>query len=85
MRLVGVVILIIVILVSDYKVEQSSFTLIALFWLEIGRCLGRNWLNGNQAFIIQNLVVVSLQRLTASVPCKFQGVGLPTNFGQNAL
>ena len=22
---------------SDYKVEQSSFTLIALFWLEIGR------------------------------------------------
>ena len=34
---------------SDYKVEQSSFTLIALFWLEIGRCRGRNWLNGNQA------------------------------------
>ena len=25
---------------SDYKVEQSSFTLIALFWLEIGRCCG---------------------------------------------
>ena len=34
---------------SDYKVEQSSFTLIALFWLEIGRCRGRYWLNGNQA------------------------------------
>ena len=34
---------------SDYKVEQSSFTLIALFSLEIGRCRGRNWLNGNQA------------------------------------
>ena len=34
---------------SDYKVEQSSFTLIALFWLEIGRCRGRDWLNGNQA------------------------------------
>ena len=34
---------------SDYKVEQSSFTLIALSWLEIGRCRGRNWLNGNQA------------------------------------
>ena len=34
---------------SDYKVEQSSFTLIALFLLEIGRCRGRNWLNGNQA------------------------------------
>ena len=29
---------------SDYKVEQSSFTLIALFWLKIGRCRGRNWL-----------------------------------------
>ena len=34
---------------SDFKVEQSSFTQIALFWLEIGRCGGRNWLNGNQA------------------------------------
>ena len=31
------------------KVQQSSFTLIALFSLEIGRCRGRNWLNGNQA------------------------------------
>ena len=30
---------------SDYEVEQSSFTLIALFWLEIGRCRGRNWLS----------------------------------------
>ena len=36
---------------SDYTVEQSSFTLIALFWLEIGRCCGRNWLNGNQALV----------------------------------
>ena len=34
---------------SDYKVEQSSFTLTALLSLEIGRCRGRNWLNGNQA------------------------------------
>ena len=34
---------------SHYKVEQSTFTLIALFSLEIGRCRGRNWLNGNQA------------------------------------
>ena len=34
---------------SDYKVEQSSFTLIALFLLEIGHCRSRNWLNGNQA------------------------------------
>ena len=37
---------------SDYKVEQSSFTLIALFWHEIGRCRGRNWLNGNQALLL---------------------------------
>ena len=34
---------------SDYEVEQSSFTLIALFLQEIGRCRGRNWLYGNQA------------------------------------
>ena len=34
---------------SDYVIEQSSFPLIALFWLRIGRCRGRNWLNGNQA------------------------------------
>ena len=34
---------------SDYKVEQSSFTQIALFLLEVGRCRGRNWLYGNQA------------------------------------
>ena len=27
------------------KVEQSFFTLIALFSLKIGRCCGRNWLN----------------------------------------
>ena len=36
---------------SDDKVEQSAFTLIALSSLEIGRCRGRNWLNGNQALI----------------------------------
>ena len=34
---------------SDYVIEQSSFTLIALFWLEIGLCRGRNWPYGNQA------------------------------------
>ena len=34
------------------KTEQPSFTLIALFLLEIGRCRGRNWLNGNQALIL---------------------------------
>ena len=27
---------------SDYLVEQSSFPLIALIWLKIGRCHGRN-------------------------------------------
>ena len=37
---------------SDYVVEQSSFTLIALFWLEIGRCRGRNWPYGNQALVL---------------------------------
>ena len=36
---------------SDYKVEQSSFTLIALFLPEIGCCHGGNWLNGNQASV----------------------------------
>ena len=36
---------------SDYVVEQSSFPLIALFWLKIGGCRGRNWLYGNQALI----------------------------------
>ena len=34
---------------SHYKVEQSSFTLIALISLKIGRCRGRNWLDGSQA------------------------------------
>ena len=29
---------------SDYVLEQSSLPLIALFWLKIGRCRGRNWL-----------------------------------------
>ena len=38
---------------SDYLVEQSSFPLIALFGLKIGRCRGRNWLNGNQALSIK--------------------------------
>ena len=34
---------------SDYLVEQSSFLLIALCWLKISRCRGRNWFYGNQA------------------------------------
>ena len=34
---------------SDYVVEQPSLPLIALFWLKIGRCRGRNRLYGNQA------------------------------------
>ena len=29
--------------------------------------------------LIHNLAVVSLRRLTASIPCKFQGVGLLAN------
>ena len=29
---------------NHYMVEQSSFALIALFGLKIGRCRGRNWL-----------------------------------------
>ena len=36
---------------SDYKVEQSSFTLIALFSLEIGHCHGRNSLNNGEALL----------------------------------
>ena len=34
---------------SDYVLEQSSFPLIALFLLKIGRSRDRNWLYGNQA------------------------------------
>ena len=41
---------------SDYKVEQSSIRLIALFWLEIGRCRGRNWLDGNQALLMSDML-----------------------------
>ena len=40
---------------SDYVFEQSSSPLIALFWLKIGHCRGRNWIYGNQALtIMQN-------------------------------
>ena len=35
---------------SDYVVERSSFPLIALVWLKIGRYRGQNRLYGNQAF-----------------------------------
>ena len=35
--------------------------------------------------IIHNLAVVSLQGLTASIPCKFQVIGLPPNFSQNGV
>ena len=38
-------------------VEQSSFPLIALFWLKIGRCRGRNWLYGNQALVLYKPLV----------------------------
>ena len=36
----------------NYKVEKSSVTLISLFLLKIGGCRGRNWLNGNQAYML---------------------------------
>ena len=42
---------------SDYVVEQSSFPLIALFWLKICRCRGQNWLYGNQASALVVLVL----------------------------
>ena len=35
---------------SDYVVEQSSLPLIALFWLKIGRCRGRNRLYGTRLY-----------------------------------
>ena len=47
---------------SDYVLEQSSFTLIALFWLEIGRCRGRNWLYGNQALERHGCIVFDFKR-----------------------
>ena len=34
---------------SDCVIEQLSFPLIVLYQLKIGRCRGRNWLNGNLA------------------------------------
>ena len=40
-------------------VEQSSFPLIALFWLKIGRCRGRNWLNGPYSIPIFLLKILS--------------------------
>ena len=44
---------------SDYVLEQSSFPLIALFWFKIGRCRGRNWLNGNQALLPQQHILIT--------------------------
>ena len=32
---------------NDYVIERSSFPLIALFWLKIGCCRGRNWIDRN--------------------------------------
>ena len=52
---------------SHYKVEQSSYTLIVLFWLKIGCCRGRNWLNGNQALTTKGGASV-YQCLTLSGP-----------------
>ena len=53
---------------SDYKAEQSSFTLISLFWLEMGRCRGRNWLNGNQAQQATEVNPFCLNRIMLHLP-----------------
>ena len=47
---------------SDYVVEQSSFTVIALFYLKIGRCRGRNWLYGNQALVIRTALLPQVEK-----------------------
>ena len=44
-------------------VEKSSFPLIALFWLKIGRCRGRNWLYGNQASPFSGRGLLEVQQL----------------------
>ena len=58
---------------SDYKVEQSSLTLIALFSLEIGRCRGRNWLNGNQALrsfrLYGDQALLTIEHQSANYSC----------------
>ena len=56
---------------NDYVLEQPSFTLIALFWLKIGRCRCRNWLNGNQALWI---TIYALQALKISPTRKFSKI-----------
>ena len=64
---------------SDYKVEQSSFTLIALFCLENDRCRGRNWLNRNQAkpgFTINNSAIVIIFNTTSEWLCKKSQSGI---------
>ena len=38
--------------------------LIALFWLEIGRCRGHNWLNGNQAIWFKEYLNVVNRHIT---------------------
>ena len=60
---------------SDYKVEQSSFTLIALFCLEIGRCRGRNWLNGSKNGTVLDLIVIYKKKGTIKYSNKIDRFG----------
>ena len=53
---------------SNYRVEQSSFTLIALSWLEIGRCRSHNWLNGNQALVSETPIKLSFGEFQIKLP-----------------
>ena len=53
---------------SDYVVKQSSFPLIALFWVKIGRCRGRNWLYGNQALLPLQLYGDQAQEIKFNTP-----------------
>ena len=54
---------------SDYVLEQSSLPLIALFWLKIGRCRGRNRLYGNQALSQFRVKTKRLPWRMAAQPC----------------
>ena len=45
---------------SDYLVKRSSFTLIALVWLEIGLCGGRNWPYRNQALGVTYVALIEV-------------------------
>ena len=55
---------------NDHKVGQSSFTLIASFLLEIGRCRGRSWLYGNQALVSRQALPTELRPRKSQKPRK---------------